>query len=511
MKTITIAPTQDFVFDRELISSLPSQGPRYTSYPTADRFHNGFVQANYIQTLENTLKDSDKPVSLYIHIPFCNVICYYCGCNKVITKDTSKADEYLNYLEKEMALLKLHLHGKHKLAQLHFGGGTPTFLNDEQLERVFNMIREHFELLPDGEYSIEIDPRKVSRESVFKLAQLGFNRMSVGIQDFDPKVQAAVNRIQTVEETKNVIDSAREAGFKSISVDLIYGLPHQSVQSIKPTLDTVLSLNPDRLALYHYAHLPHIFKPQRRIDTNAVPSSEEKLDILQYAVQLLNERGYVFIGMDHFAKPEDELAIALREGRLQRNFQGYSTYADCDLVAIGVSSIGKIGNTYSQNQRNLEDYYADLDADKLPIMRGFELNDDDVLRRQIIQDLMCRFSLNFDDYLPSLPQSNQVQAASDAADEAELAHMKKLADLGIISADLLHRFKEIDQYKHPFADYFAAELNRLQELVQLGLVEQNESSLHVTPKGRFLIRNIAMVFDYYLHNQETRAQYSQTV
>ena len=467
MKIITIqkhTPTL-FDFDRELIASLPASGPRYTSYPTADRFYNEFQQPEYIATLENTLSGSLKPVSLYVHIPFCNVICYYCGCNKVITKDTRKADEYLTYLEKEMALLAPHLHGKHKLAQLHFGGGTPTFLSDEQLERVFAMIREHFELLPDGEYSIEIDPRKVSRESVFKLGKLGFNRMSVGIQDFDPKVQAAVNRIQTVEETRNVIEAAREAGFKSISVDLIYGLPHQSVESIKPTLETVLSLSPDRLALYHYAHLPHIFKPQRRIDTNAVPSSEEKLDILQYAVHLLDERGYVFIGMDHFAKPEDELAIALREGRLQRNFQGYSTYADCDLVAIGVSSIGKIGDTYSQNERDLEQYYATLDNNQLPIMRGFQLSDDDVMRRQIIQDLMCRFAL------------------------------------------------ELSNYRTDFAEYFAEEIPDLQRIAELGLIEwQPETgSLNVTPKGRFLIRNIAMIFDYYLRHKETKAKYSQTV
>ena len=467
MKIITIqkhTPTL-FDFDRELIASLPASGPRYTSYPTADRFYNEFQQPEYIATLENTLSGSLKPVSLYVHIPFCNVICYYCGCNKVITKDTRKADEYLTYLEKEMALLAPHLHGKHKLAQLHFGGGTPTFLSDEQLERVFAMIREHFELLPDGEYSIEIDPRKVSRESVFKLGKLGFNRMSVGIQDFDPKVQAAVNRIQTVEETRNVIEAAREAGFKSISVDLIYGLPHQSVESIKPTLETVLSLSPDRLALYHYAHLPHIFKPQRRIDTNAVPSSEEKLDILQYAVHLLDERGYVFIGMDHFAKPEDELAIALREGRLQRNFQGYSTYADCDLVAIGVSSIGKIGDTYSQNERDLEQYYATLDNNQLPIMRGFQLSDDDVMRRQIIQDLMCRFAL------------------------------------------------ELSDYRADFAEYFAEEIPDLQRIAELGLIEwQPETgSLNVTPKGRFLIRNIAMIFDYYLRHKETKAKYSQTV
>ena len=360
-------------FDRELIASLPASGPRYTSYPTADRFHTQFGEAEYIQALElRRMGALNKPLSLYIHIPFCNTICYYCGCNKIITKDKSRADDYIRYLEREMALLAPHLQGRHALAQLHFGGGTPTFLSDEQIERVFHMIRQYFDLLPNGEYSIEIDPRKVSRETVLHLGKLGFNRMSVGIQDFDPTVQEAVNRVQSVEETREVIEAAREAGFKSVSVDLIYGLPHQTLDSIKPTLDTVLSLSPDRLALYHYAHLPHIFKPQRRIDTAVVPSSEEKLDILQYAVQRLTEAGYVFIGMDHFAKPDDELAIALREGFLQRNFQGYSTYADYDLLAIGVSSIGKIGSTYEQNEKDIEAYYAALDAGRLPIMRGYQ-------------------------------------------------------------------------------------------------------------------------------------------
>lgn len=494
-------------FDRELIASLPANGPRYTSYPTADRFHEGFRQPEYIATLNHVLKDNEKVVSLYIHIPFCNVICYYCGCNKVITKDTSKADEYLKYLAKEFALLKPHLHGKHKLAQLHFGGGTPTFLSDEQLEQIFQLISEHFELMPDGEYSIEIDPRKVSRESVFNLAKLGFNRMSVGIQDFDPKVQEAVNRIQTVEETQTVIDAAREAGFKSVSVDLIYGLPHQSVESIKPTLETVLTaLNPDRIALYHYAHLPHIFPPQRRIDTEAVPSSEEKLDILQYAVHLLDEKGYVFIGMDHFAKPEDELAIALKEGRLQRNFQGYSTHADCDLIAVGVSSIGKIGNTYSQNQRQLEDYYADLDNDQLPIMRGFELNEDDLLRRDIIQDLMCRFAIHFDDYRSRLPQNQNTQSQYS---EAEVAHMKKMAELGVISDALLAKFEAPKSFT--FQQYFQDEMADMQQLAERGLVSIDDKGIYVTDKGRFLIRNIAMIFDYYLRHKETKAQYSQTV
>ncbi|CBX22331.1 oxygen-independent coproporphyrinogen III oxidase [Neisseria lactamica] len=455
-------------FDRELIAGLPSSGPRYTSYPTADRFHGGFREKEYLEALHSRGADaSNKPLSLYIHIPFCNTICYYCGCNQIHTKDKGRADAYIEYLEKEMKLLSPHLGGRHQVAQLHFGGGTPTFLSDNQLERVFEMIRKYFQLIPDGEYSIEIDPRKVSRETVLKLGRLGFNRMSVGIQDFDPKVQAAVNRIQSYEETKEVIDAAREAGFKSVSVDLIYGLPYQTSESIKTTIDTVLSLDPDRLALYHYAHLPHVFKPQRRIDTAAVPGSEEKLDMLQYCVQTLTERGYVFIGMDHFAKPDDELSVALEKGLLQRNFQGYSTYADCDLVAIGVSSIGKIGNTYSQNERDIDAYYAAIDEGRLPVMRGYQLNQDDILRRNIIQDLMCRFALDYRVYE--------------------------------------------DISGTPFDRYFKDELADLEKLADLGLVSLNKQGLTVTPKGRFLIRNIAMVFDYHLRHKETKAKYSQTV
>ena len=450
MKIISIKNNEEPEFDRQLIASLPATGPRYTSYPTADRFHDGFRETEYVKALElRGIGALNKPLSLYIHIPFCNTICYYCGCNKIITKDKSRADAYIEYLEKEMELLAPHLGGRHRLAQLHFGGGTPTFLSDDQLERVFHMIRKHFQLIPDGEYSIEIDPRKVSRDTILMLGKLGFNR------------------IQSYEETKEVIDAAREAGFKSVSVDLIYGLPHQTAESIKTTIDTVLSLDPDRLALYHYAHLPHIFKPQRRIDTDAVPGSEEKLDMLQYCVQTLTCRGYVFIGMDHFAKPDDELSVALREGLLQRNFQGYSTYADCDLVAIGVSSIGKIGSTYSQNERNIDDYYAAIDAGHLPVMRGYQLNQDDLLRRTVIQDLMCRFALDYRTYE---------------------------SVFGI-----------------PFGHYFKEELADLQQLAELGLVRLSSHGLKVTPKGRFLIRNIAMVFDYHLRHKETKAKYSQTV
>lgn len=459
---------QNTVFDRELIERLPANGPRYTSYPTADRFTTDFTEKNYITALEQRSSGAlNRPLSLYIHIPFCNVVCFYCGCNKIVTKDKSRADVYLDYLEKETNLLKPHLKGIHRLEQLHFGGGTPTFLSDEQLSRVFEIIKSTFELVDNGEYSIEIDPRKVTRENVLHLAKLGFNRMSVGIQDFDPQVQQAVNRIQSEEETRAVIDAAREAGFKSISVDLLYGLPHQSVESMKKTLAKVMALSPDRLALYNYAHLPHLFMPQRRIDTSAVPSTNIKMDILQYAVNTLTDAGYVFIGMDHFAKPQDELSVALRHGRLQRNFQGYSTHADCDLIGLGISSIGKVGNIYCQNQKTEDEYYANIDNGHLPIMRGYTLNKDDILRRSIIQSLMCRF------FLSILPYE--------------------------------------EQYAISFDNYFAVEMEELKTMQQYGLVEIEPKYIWVTDKGRFLIRNIAMIFDYHLRHHKTTAIYSKTM
>lgn len=452
-------------FDRKLIASLPSVGPRYTSYPTADRFSPEFGASQLQDTLQQHI--GSKPISLYVHIPFCNTICYYCGCNKIITKDTSRADTYIQYLDKELALLAQNWTGKPELAQLHFGGGTPTFLNTEQLNHIFTSIRRYFTLIDHGEYSIEIDPRNVSAETVAFLGQLGFNRISVGIQDFNPIVQKAVNRVQSEAETRYVIEAARQNGFRSISVDLIYGLPYQTEQSMQETLQHILDLQPDRIAMYHYAHLPHLFKPQRRINTAAVPDSSTKLDILQNTIHFLLENGYIFIGMDHFAKPQDELAIALAENRLQRNFQGYSTHADCDMIAIGVSSIGKIADVYSQNEKDLNAYYQALDENRLPVLRGYQLNADDLLRRCIIQDLMCHFELNYADYASILPQ--------------------------------------------PFKLYFADELTELTQLSQLGLLHLHENKIQVTPKGRLLIRNIAMVFDYYLRLKRTHNHYSQTV
>jgi oxygen-independent coproporphyrinogen-3 oxidase len=360
-------------------------------------------------------------------------------------------------------LLLLRLQQDHHQGQ----GGTPTFLSDEQLDRLMTMLRAHFDFLPEGEYSIEIDPRKVGRETVHHLARLGFNRMSVGIQDFDPQVQAAVNRVQSEEETMEVIEAAREAGFKSVSVDLIYGLPLQTCESLKRTLDKVIAIGPDRLALYNYAHLPTVFMPQRRINEADLPAASTKLDILQDAVKSLADAGYVFIGMDHFAKPEDDLAIALRQARLQRNFQGYSTHADCDMIGLGVSSIGKVGPCYSQNEKDLDSYYAALDEGRLPVMRGMVLDQDDILRRGIIQALMCRFSL-------SVEAIEQVHGIN-------------------------------------FAEYFAAELPAIREYHKLGLLTFDGDFLMVEPKGRFLIRNIAMLFDRHLRERETKARYSKTI
>lgn len=460
---------EHFEFDRQLIERLDGSGPRYTSYPTADRFTADFAESDYRHWLQQRhIGANSRAVSLYAHLPFCNTVCYYCACNKIITKDKSKADIYLDYLEKEVKMVSEVLGQREKVTQLHFGGGTPTFLSDAQLERLMGILREHFEFMPEGEYSIEIDPRKVGRETIFRLAGLGFNRISVGVQDLEPRVQEAVNRVQSLEETLEVVQAARDSGFKSVSVDLIYGLPFQTEATVAHTIDQVIAtLSPDRLALYNYAHLPTLFMPQRRINEADLPASAVKLDILQHSVRQLTDAGYVFIGMDHFAKPDDDLAVALRQGLLQRNFQGYSTYADCDMLAFGVSSIGKIGPCYTQNEKDLESYYAALDAGRLPVMRGLMLDADDIMRRTIIQALMCRFALSFE------------------------------------------AIEEI--FNINFANYFAEEMPRIRELQQMGLVHFDGDFLTVEPKGRFLIRNIAMIFDRHLRERETKAKYSKVI
>ncbi|MFM8339650.1 MAG: oxygen-independent coproporphyrinogen III oxidase, partial [Fluviibacter sp.] len=338
---------------RDLCRRFDISGPRYTSYPTADRF-----QADPgAELLVNALGHRpapEQPLSLYVHLPFCSTVCYYCGCNKVITKDHSRSSRYLDYLEREVEMQLAALSGTRQVAQLHWGGGTPTFLSDEEMTRLMRMLRSHFAFLEEGEYSIEIDPRSVDPKRAHLLADLGFNRMSLGIQDFDPMVQQAVNRIQSFEQTRDVMLGARDAGFKSVSVDLIYGLPRQTLQGFRATLDKALSLAPDRIALYSYAHLPQIFMPQRRIHDTELPAAEEKLSLMAMAIETLVEAGYVFIGMDHFARPDDELALAQKAGKLHRNFQGYSTHAELDLLAFGVSAIAKVGPVYAQNAKSLD-------------------------------------------------------------------------------------------------------------------------------------------------------------
>jgi oxygen-independent coproporphyrinogen-3 oxidase len=456
------------IVDLDLIRRLDKNGPRYTSYPTADRFVETFNAATYSKWVAKRENDGvARPLSLYIHIPFCNTLCFYCACNKVITKNRSKSAEYVRYLIKEMAMQAMLLGPDQVVEQLHFGGGTPTFLSDDEIRLVMTAIRQHFKLVKDGEYSIEIDPRKVSDETIALLGEAGFNRISLGVQDFDADVQRAVNRIQSEEETLRVIHAARANGFKSVSIDLIYGLPKQTLKGFGVTLDKVIAANPDRLSIYNYAHMPTIFKPQRRIHEEDLPAPQVKLDILDMAVNKLTNAGYVYIGMDHFAKPEDELAVAQRQGRLHRNFQGYSTHSDCDLVALGLSAIGKIGPTYSQNYRELEDYYAALDRDVLPIMRGMELDSDDLVRRAIIQALMCHFELAKESF-------NQV-------------------------------------YRIDFDDYFVTELKELRDYEREGLLEISPQSIKVTPKGRMLIRNICMVFDKYLRTRQEHALYSKVI
>ncbi|BBD76905.1 oxygen-independent coproporphyrinogen III oxidase [Hydrogenophilus thermoluteolus] len=460
--------SQAVVFDPELIRRFDIAGPRYTSYPTADRFVEAFGPEAYGEALASrAVAGVQRPLSLYVHIPYCNTICYYCACNKIITKDHSRSSRYLDYLEREMALVDEKLTGSRTVAQLHFGGGTPTFLHESEMRRLWAAIRRTFTLIEHGEYSIEVDPRKVGREQVFLLRELGFNRMSIGVQDFDPVVQRAVNRVQSLEETQGVLEAARAAGFHSVSFDLIYGLPHQSVARFAKTLDAVIALAPDRLSLYSYAHLPRLFMPQRRIDEATLPSAAEKLAILKMAIERLTDAGYVYIGMDHFAKPEDELAVAQREGRLHRNFQGYSTHAECDLVALGISAISKIGPYYAQNHKTEEPYYDALDRGELPTLRGVAMSPDDVLRRSIIQALMCHFELSI-----------------DAVEEANL----------------------ID-----FAHYFAPELADLREMEAAGLVTVSDRWITVLPKGRLLVRAIAMVFDRYLRADRERTRYSKVI
>jgi oxygen-independent coproporphyrinogen-3 oxidase len=457
---------QSLQFDLPLINRYDKAGPRYTSYPTALELHDGFTDSDYQAHIAKS-NAAAGPLSLYVHIPFCDTVCFYCACNKIVTKNRSHAQPYLNNLCKEIAMQGALFDKNRMVNQLHWGGGTPTFLDFAQMQQLMTTTREHFSLQDDdsGEYSIEVDPRETNLHTVQQLRSLGFNRISLGVQDFDPDVQKAVNRIQSETQTFAVLKAAREQGFRSTNIDLIYGLPLQTVDSFNKTLDKILHVSPDRFSIFNYAHIPSRFKTQRQINDADLPSPEVKLAILQTVGQRLADAGYVYIGMDHFAKPDDELAIAQRQGLLHRNFQGYSTHSDCDLIGLGITSIGQVGDAYSQNVKDLESYDQLINQGKLPVFKGVDLNADDKLRRAVIMQLICHFELSF----------------------TAIEHA----------------------YAINFHDYFTDELNALTPMQADGLVTISTDGIQVLPVGRLLIRNICMVFDRYLAQKQQ--QFSRVI
>ncbi len=451
----------------QLLQRFDVNGPRYTSYPTADRFVEAYTADDYAQVLRHRShgQASLLPLSLYVHIPFCESLCYYCACNKIITKHHERGAEYLNYLEREVKLQVAQLGAGQTVSQLHLGGGTPTFLSDDELGQLMTMLREHFTLVPGGEYSVEVDPRTVDGVRLQTLARLGFNRISFGVQDFDPEVQKAIHRIQPADRVFALVEEARRIGFESINVDLIYGLPRQTPESFARTLAQVQTLRPDRIALYAYAHLPERFKPQRRIVLAELPTGAAKVGMLASALAAFEGAGYVYIGMDHFALPDDALAVARRQGRLHRNFQGYSTQPDCDLIALGVSAIGRVGATYSQNAKTLDEYRDLIDQGRLPVTRGLALTRDDLTRRAVIMALMCQGQVRF--------ESNEMACMID------------------------------------FRRYFAAEMAQLVDLQGQGLVTIDAQGVQVTDEGWYFVRAVAMVFDRYLQADRHRAKFSR--
>ena len=454
----------------ELLTRFDVPGPRYTSYPTADRFVEAFSQSDLQQALDlrtQALGRKSKPLSIYVHIPFCESLCYYCACNKIITKHHENAQPYLLYLAKEVALYAKAIGLGQSVSQLHLGGGTPTFLSDTELSELMSLLKRSFSFAPGGEYSVEVDPRTVNADRLQLLFDLGFNRLSFGVQDFDPDVQKAVHRIQPAEQVFALVASARSIGFESVNVDLIYGLPKQTPDSFDATMKQINVLRPDRIALYAYAHLPERFKPQRRILAAELPLAADKIAMLSRSMDALMNAGYVYVGMDHFALHEDALAVAKRQGRLHRNFQGYSTQPDCDLIGLGVSSIGRMGSTYSQNAKTMDEYVDMLDQGQLPIVKGLALSRDDQIRRAWIMAIMCQGHVQF-----------------DAFNEAWL----------------------IDAHT-----YFSAEFKQLESMQTQGLVELSKQGLQVTPMGWFFVRGVAMVFDKYLQADRNRTRFSKII
>jgi len=455
----------------ELLDRFDVPGPRYTSYPTADRFVEAFGPTDYEgalrQRAEGACVGGKAPLSLYVHIPFCESVCYYCACNKVITKHHERADEYLQHLETEIALHAKVLGRAESVSQVHLGGGSPTFLSDAELDRLMASLKQAFRLAPGAEVSIEVDPRTATPERLAHLRNIGFNRLSFGVQDFDPQVQKAVHRVQSFESVRDLTRAARSLGFESVNMDLIYGLPLQTPESFTTTIQQVSELKPDRIALYAYAHLPARFKPQRRIEASELPPPAHRVAMLSGAIAGFMAQGYSYIGMDHFALHGDALAAAKRQGRLHRNFQGYSTQPDCDLIGLGVSSIGRMGATYSQNAKTLPEYYDALRQGQLPVVRGLALNRDDLLRRAVIMALMCQGRLEFE--------------------SIELAHLVKVPE------------------------YFRNELEQLQPFVDMGLVLREPGAIQVTPKGWYFVRAIAMLFDRHLQTDRVRERFSRII
>lgn len=459
------------VLTPEMLARLDVPGPRYTSYPTADRFVEAFGPAEYAQALTQRAQGATvggtTPLSIYVHIPFCESVCYYCACNKVITRHHERAAEYLAALGIEIELHAGVLGSGQAVSQLHFGGGSPTFMSDAELAALMDALRRRFRIAPGAEVSIEVDPRTVTEARLRHLAAVGFNRISFGVQDFDPQVQKAVHRVQSFEMVRDLMDAARRLGFESTNVDLIYGLPRQTPESLARTVAQVGELRPDRIALYAYAHLPARFKPQRRIDPADLPPPADRVAMLGIALRGFQGLGYAYIGMDHFALPGDSLAVAKRQGRLHRNFQGYSTQPDCDLIGLGVSAIGRVGATYSQNAKTLDQYYDAMRQRQFAVERGLALTRDDLVRRAVIMALMCQGRVDFE--------------------SIELAHLLRMQD------------------------YFAAELERLRPLAELGLVELTGHSIEVTPLGWYFVRGVALVFDRYLQADRTRERFSRII
>jgi oxygen-independent coproporphyrinogen-3 oxidase len=472
-KVINITPAANTSYimpgvTTEMLQKYDVSGPRYTSYPTADRFVEAFTEESYKLALEQRrVAGATLPLSIYVHIPFCESLCFFCACNKIVTKHHERSVEYLRYLSREIDLHVEHLGTGQTISQLHLGGGSPTFFSDDELSELMTMLKRNFVFTPNGEYSIEVDPRTVNEARLQHLAELGFNRLSFGVQDFDPEVQKAVHRIQPAEQVFSLVEAARRLKFESVNVDLIYGLPMQTPESFTRTLAQVVELRPNRIALYGYAHLPERFKPQRRISEYELPAAQDKITMLSNALSAFMNAGYVYVGMDHFALPDDDLAIAKRQGRLHRNFQGYSTQPDCDLISLGVSAIGRVGSTYSQNAKTIEEYYDYLNQGRFPVVRGLALSLDDLVRRAVIMAIMCQGALQYE--------------------SIELAYM-------------------ID-----FKSYFAKELELLKEQEATGMVELDDTGLQVTDTGWFFVRAVAMLFDRYLQTDRNRARFSKII